>query len=133
MKKAIAIFFLMIYAFTSVGATVHMHYCMGNFVESSLTENKNATCKKCGMKEVANKKGCCKDEVKEYKLKLDQNTNNIADVVKIFSAPLFIKPIDSNNNFEFYSNISNINYCKYHPPPNIYIQNLQVLYSNFLI
>ena len=70
MKKAIAIFFLIIYGFTSVGATVHSHYCMNKFVGASLWHNSNSKCGKCGMTE-KNSKGCCKDEHKQIKLKAD--------------------------------------------------------------
>ena len=70
LKKFVAIFFLLIYGFTSVGATVHIHYCMGKYVGASLWQSKNEKCGKCGMVE-KNKKGCCKDEHKQIKLSTD--------------------------------------------------------------
>ncbi len=132
MKKIIVIFFLLVYGFTAIGATVHLHYCMGNFVEWSLKENKDSKCGKCGMKETANKKGCCKDEHKEFKIKIDQQKASIADVVKVMGTPALLTPIASYINF-IPKPIANFNYSNYHPPPDIQNQNLQVLYCTFLI
>jgi hypothetical protein len=131
-KKLIAIFFLLNYTFTAVGATVHMHYCMGNFVEWSLKENKERKCGKCGMKETANKKGCCKDEQKEFKLKIDQQKSSIADVIKVMGSAAHITPTPSYTTY-IQKPIANFNYSNYRPPPNIQNQNLQVLYCTFLI
>ena len=55
-----------------MGATVHLHYCMNEFVGWSLIQNKNEECGKCGMKEKDN--GCCKDEHKFIKNNSDQKT-----------------------------------------------------------
>ena len=91
MKKIVAISLLIIYGYTSVGATIHMHYCMNEFVgwnlRHSSTENK---CGRCGMKEM--KGGCCKDEHKQIKLSLDQNNNQIKSLLaeQIFAPALII-------------------------------------------
>ncbi len=83
------------------------------------------------MKEDAKKKGCCKDEHKEFKLKTDQQKASVADYIKVFSEPI-IKP-----EFQFYiiakSSVTKPCYNYYRPTPNIFIQNLQVLYCSFLI
>ena len=76
MKKIVAIFLLVTYGSTSVGATIHMHYCMNEFIGWNLWHSdKENVCGKCGMK---NKKGgCCKDEHKQLKLSADQNHSQV--------------------------------------------------------
>lgn len=76
MKKIVAIFFLITYGFTSVGATVHFHYCMDKFVEANLWQSKDKKCGKCGMKE-KNKKGCCKEEKKLIKIEKAQQKSTV--------------------------------------------------------
>ena len=51
----------------AMGATVHMHYCMGKLVDTSLMHDDEHLCGKCGMKKSTQKKGCCKDEQKTFK------------------------------------------------------------------
>ena len=76
MKKIAALFLLITYGFTSVGATVHVHYCMDKFVEVNLWQSKDKKCGKCGMKE-KNKKGCCKEEKKLIKIEKAQQKTTI--------------------------------------------------------
>jgi hypothetical protein len=130
-KKIVAIFFLVLYGFVSIGATLHTHYCMGQYVGTTLSENKNSKCGKCGMKEEAKKKGCCKDEHKEFKLKTDQQKASVAGFIpNIFT--LVELP-----QYQFYTiaslQVTKLCYSNYHPPPDIHNQNLQVLYCTFLI
>lgn len=76
MKKIVAIFFLITYGFTNVGATVHLHYCMDKFVGANLWHSEDNKCGKCGMTEKS-KKGCCKDEHKQIKIeKAQQKTTS---------------------------------------------------------
>jgi hypothetical protein len=130
-KKIIAIFFLVIYSFTSIGATLHEHYCMNEYVGTTMWKAENEKCGKCGMKEDASKKGCCKDEQKEFKLKTDHQKASIAEFVKIFLSPIAL------TQYEYYTitipQVTKLCYNNYHPPPDIGIQNLQVLYCTFLI
>jgi hypothetical protein len=51
----------------AMGATVHMHYCMGKLVGASLIEQDEDMCGKCGMSTKDKKKSCCKDEHKTIK------------------------------------------------------------------
>lgn len=130
MKKIAIIFLLVIYGFSSIGATVHLHYCMGKFVDWSLTEPKEDKCDKCGMKGKV-KKVCCKDEHKHFKLKTDQQKGSIVDVVNFITTPVLLTPT-AYCFFQIPVN-TKYNYNKYHPPPNLHNQNLQVLYCTFLI
>jgi hypothetical protein len=130
-KKVVAIFFLVVYGFTSLGATVHMHYCMGEYVGWNLEHKENSKCGKCGMKEDAKKKGCCKDEHKEFKLKTDQQKSSVANFENAISSPIIITPTS-------YYNLSllqaaKFTYANFYPPPNIQNIKLHVLYGVFLI
>jgi hypothetical protein len=130
-KKIIAIFFLITYGFTSIGATLHEHYCMNEYVGTTMWKATNERCGKCGMKEDASKKGCCKDEQKEFKLKTDHEKTNTAKYVKIFFLVLHTQEF-------FLFNIaiapaSKQCYTNYRPPPDIGIYDLQVLHCTFLI
>ncbi|MBC7934200.1 MAG: hypothetical protein H7Y86_02405 [Rhizobacter sp.] len=92
MTKIIAILLLVSYGSTSVGATIHMHYCMNEFVGWNLWHgDKENACGKCGMKE--KKGGCCKDEHKKLKLSADQNHNQLkAFIFEQFFTPLILTP-----------------------------------------
>lgn len=131
MKKIVAIFFLVVYGFASIGATLHTHYCMGEYVGTTLVENKNSKCGKCGMKESNKKNGCCKDEHKEFKLKTDQQKASVAGFSHIVFAPVVLPQ------YQDYKiatpHVTKLCYSNYHPPPDIHNQNLQVLYCTFLI
>src|SRR5258708_39522872 len=74
MKKFFVFILSLVYLTASTGATVHMHYCMGKLVEWGLQQDpkKKDKCSKCGMKNLANKKGCCKDEQKHIQIEKDQ-------------------------------------------------------------
>ncbi|HKB43867.1 MAG TPA: hypothetical protein VKC90_05750 [Chitinophagaceae bacterium] len=74
MKKFLVFILSLVYLTGSTGATVHMHYCMGKLVGWSLQHDskKKDKCRKCGMKNFANKKGCCKDEQKHIQIEKDQ-------------------------------------------------------------
>jgi len=70
-------FFLAILAFvyisTSIGATVHVHYCMGKLAEWGVGHKESSSCDKCGMVQSIKKtNGCCKDENKFIKNNADQ-------------------------------------------------------------
>ena len=81
---------------TAMGATVHLHYCMGKLTEWRLGDSKDDLCDTCGMKkaragEQLSKKNCCKDEFKELKLKKDQRVPENSQPVAF--APLAFTPV----------------------------------------
>lgn len=131
MKKIVAIFFVVIYGFASIGATVHTHYCMGEYVGTTLLENKGGKCGKCGMKEDAKKKGCCKDEHKEFKLKTDQQKANISNIIFVPIAPALLSSITNYNVKPLQNN--KLASSNLHPPPIIQQLRLHILYAVFLI
>jgi len=75
MKKFFTFILALLYITTSVGATVHVHYCMGKLAGWGLGHKESKTCGKCGMeKSVKKDNGCCKDENKFLKNDNDQKT-----------------------------------------------------------
>ncbi|MBI5856842.1 MAG: hypothetical protein HZB42_04250 [Sphingobacteriales bacterium] len=75
MRKFIATILAFLYITTSGGATLHMHYCMGQLANWGLGHDKSKTCGKCGMKKSDEKEnGCCRDEHKFVSNKGDQKT-----------------------------------------------------------
>ena len=68
MKKILVSILAVFYLASSVGATVHLHYCMDKFINWSLLKGGDK-CNKCGMEKDG---GCCKDENKFVKNNIDQ-------------------------------------------------------------
>jgi len=85
MKKVFATILAVIYLSTSMGATIHLHYCMGRLFSWSLVNQENKDCAGCGMPKsnssshgAAVKDGCCKDKLTQVKLDKDQQTSESA-------------------------------------------------------
>ena len=79
MKRFLATILAFIYLSTSIGATVHLHYCMGKLISWGLIYKEGKNCATCGMAKKTNdtkcvtaKMGCCKDEHKQIKTEKDQ-------------------------------------------------------------
>ena len=69
MKKILVSILAVFYLASSVGATVHLHYCMDKFINWSLLKGDGDKCNKCGMEKDG---GCCKNENKFVKNNIDQ-------------------------------------------------------------
>ncbi|WP_449401681.1 HYC_CC_PP family protein [Flavisolibacter nicotianae] len=67
MKKLVAIIMLLVYFTATTGATVTMHYCMGELRSWKLwpAGGKKEVCSICGMEK---KGGCCEDRVMMVRL-----------------------------------------------------------------
>jgi hypothetical protein len=81
MKKVFATILAVIYLSTSMGATVHLHYCMGKLFSWSLTDKDAKSCGKCGMLKTRSDggcmltgAGCCKDRQTHIQLDKNQKT-----------------------------------------------------------
>lgn len=73
MKKFIVTILAFLYITTSTGATIHLHYCMGELAQWGFEADDSTTCDKCGMAEGDEEKSnCCKDEHKFFKNNTDQ-------------------------------------------------------------
>src|SRR6187397_1448755 len=68
MKKILVSILAVFYLASTVGATVHLHYCMDKFINWNLLKGEDK-CSKCGMEKDG---GCCKDENKFVKNNIDQ-------------------------------------------------------------
>lgn len=86
MKKLIIAILSILYIGTASGATVQLHYCMGDLVKWSIGDNDSNACDNCGMEK--NGKGdndCCKDEQKQIKLEKDQKVAESFQVMQLIA------------------------------------------------
>lgn len=92
MKRILATILTLVYLTTSIGATLHLHYCMGKLVSWGLLDHKDKHCPLCGMAPKKADKhcttvntGCCKDEHKLIKADKDQKiTQSEFQLVKFY-------------------------------------------------
>ena len=80
MKKVFAGFLAFLYLSTSLGATIHLHYCMGKLISWGITNHESKRCDNCGMLKSTGQagnlmatNGCCSDRHEELKNGQDQN------------------------------------------------------------
>lgn len=76
MKKVLILIITMFYLLSAIGAPYVEHYCMGENLGISITNEHWEKCPKCGMKNNANK-GCCKDVHKTIKASEQQKTTSV--------------------------------------------------------
>ena len=132
MKNLLTILLLVLYTTSTIGATVHVHYCMGKLVGYSLRHSDVDACDKCGMKETKQKKGCCNEEHKQIKVKDEHNKANANEyVAKVFFAPSFI----THTRYVVYSEVlsNTVVTNNYHPPPLFIHNKRHIVYGVFLI
>lgn len=88
LKKFLVTILLIFYFAASTGATVHVHYCMGELISWKLwhKEDPKKKCSKCGMTE---QKGCCEDE--QHLVKMDEDHNAVQP--KLFYPDLHFQQI----------------------------------------
>jgi hypothetical protein len=99
MKRVIASILTILYLSTSMGATVHLHYCMGRLVGWGLIDHDGKDCSFCGMqkKEVPpgcslGKKNCCHDEHKLIQNNRDQKPSQGLNLAKAMALVLAAPP-----------------------------------------
>jgi hypothetical protein len=126
MKKILVSIFAVFYLASTVGATVHLHFCMDKFIDWSLLKGGDK-CNKCGMEKDG---GCCKDENKFVKNSVDQNIIGSAvelmQVLFVTSHTDFITP-------ENYSSSLIEEYPICHAPPLISAGEIYILNCDFRI
>jgi len=128
MKKILVSIFAVFYLTSTVGATLHLHYCMDKFVNWSLLKGEGDECVKCGMKKDG---GCCKDEHKVIKNNVDQNiAEPVGQSMQVLSTAALIPFI---NTFEghFSSLVERHPIC--HAPPLISAGEIYILNCVFRI
>lgn len=93
----------------SSGFAMEIHYCMGKVAGLDFYKTENEKCSRCGMK---NKKGCCNDEHKFFKL-ADAHKNVVNDqqivksiVVTIHQYNLYLLPVLPSVVMHFSGNLS---------------------------
>ncbi len=129
MKKTVVLLLMLIYGSATMGATVHLHYCMNEFVGWSLLPGADDTCGKCGMEE-KDQEGCCKDEHKQLKLKTDHQKAGVSAFFMVL-APAITTPVPDFNFQPFLQITARYSHC--HAPPDLGDIKLHVLHCVFLI
>jgi hypothetical protein len=71
LKRFVLAILSVFYLSSSIGATIHLHYCMDKLVALGLNKSDEKECSNCGMTK-AGKDGCCKDDHKHVKIESDQ-------------------------------------------------------------
>src|SRR5258705_4786737 len=95
MKRVLIAILAILYLTTSIGITLHYHYCMGKLVSWELREKTKSKCNKCGMllKSKSGDNRCCKNEWKHIKNNKDQDLSET--VAKLVGAKLLITAIQA--------------------------------------
>jgi len=107
MKKVLVSILAIIYLSTSMGATVHLHYCMGRLVSWGLADRSGNSCDFCGMRKmdasgacIVGMKNCCHEESKQIRNDKDQKTGQaffrvmkLMPVVADLALPAWVDPI----------------------------------------
>lgn len=81
MKKFIVTILAVFYLGASSGATVNIHYCMGQLIDWGISNDETDDCSNCGM-EKGNSEDCCKD--KHHKLKL-KDSPKASTIIYLFN------------------------------------------------
>jgi hypothetical protein len=136
MKKLFTSLLAILYLSTSMGATVHLHYCMGKLASWGLIDHESKNCAKCGMIKripaarcMAAKEDCCRDEHKQINSSQDQKLSP-PEYIKynIFSQAIALKEpaLENTQCFSITAEFPNTN-----APPLTGKLPLFVLYRNF--
>ena len=102
MKRLILTIIAVFYLGVSSGATVHLHYCMGQLVEWGFVSKNPDKCGKCGMK-TGTSKDCCKDEHKQVKFESNQKISENYFQLKALSIDLGFFPYRSETDLYSFS------------------------------
>ena len=138
MKKVLATILAFVYLSSSMGATIHLHYCMGKLASWGLIDHERTNCAQCGMVKKTSpshrmtaKMDCCRDEHKQIKTDKDQKLSP-AEFFKyndLSQAIAFDEP--AVHTIKAFS--VSIQYPNTNAPPLIGTLPLFVLYRNFRI
>ncbi len=100
-KRFLTTILIILYCTTITGATIQMHFCMGDLVERNFWHNDEGPCSNCGMdKEKSEKAGCCKSENEFVKTDHSQLTGEVSfTILKTFSQALPFFFLDKPEHF----------------------------------
>jgi hypothetical protein len=138
MKKFLVTILAFVYLSTSMGAIVHLHYCMGKLVSWGLIDKDSKNCLTCGMSKKSSqtgyltaKMGCCEDKQLQVKTEKDQK------LVQSESQDLKFLPEGTSGNFQtsldFYVFSITMGYPNANAPPQIGKVPVFLLNRNFRI
>lgn len=68
MKKLVVILLMVAYGAASLGATVHVHYCMDKLIELGICHNEGDVCSQKGMMKGMDYEKCCKHIYEQLKV-----------------------------------------------------------------
>ena len=136
MKKVLSVILAFVYLSTSMGATIHLHYCMGKLASWGLIDHESKNCARCGMvkkpsasRSLTTKMGCCRDEQKQIKTDKDQKLfpSEFFKYNNLLQATAQNEPaVQSERAFS-----ASIAYPNSNAPPLLDKLPLFVLYNNF--
>jgi len=121
-----------------MGATIHLHYCMGKLASWSLIDHDSKNCEQCGMiKKTADAKGiavktdCCRDEHRQIKSNQDQKSSpaEFFKYTSLFPFPAIQEPAADNTPVFTVA----IAYPNTHAPPLFGKLPRFILFRNFRI
>jgi hypothetical protein len=115
------------YSASTMGATIHLHYCMNQFAGWSFSSDKKEKCSKCGMKNT----GCCKDEKKQFKLSSEQQKAEYAQ--GLMCVPALVTPISDAYLLPTRDLLNKYTFAQIHAPPLLLKNQTQSFLSIFLI
>lgn len=113
MNRIVAIYLIILYTAFTTGMAVDIHYCAGRI--SSVTfekQNDKDGCGKC----IKEKKGCCHDEVKFFKI---DDAHSVAVVNDVPSTPIFTIAFNYFYQHDLLSNILENSILENHSPPSL--------------
>ena len=126
MKKVVASILAVFYLTSSMGATIHLHYCMDKLINWSLMKGNGDKCDKCGMKK---DEGCCKDENKFVKNNIDQKVTEPS--IQLIEMAAVATPAAFIYTSEHYFSSSIQEYSRINAPPRDYGVGIYILNSVF--
>jgi hypothetical protein len=137
-KRALVTILAFLYLSSSMGATIHLHYCMGKMISWSLIDHESDWCTTCGMHKtsggndgISSTKNCCKDEHKQIITNNDQKLTSAEFQFSRLSLEAVPVPYLSFQSISF-SSITTENPAA-HGPPVLGDKPLFLLNRNFRI
>lgn len=136
MKKVLAAILAFVYLSTSMGATIHLHYCMGKLASWGLIDHGSKNCAECGMVKktspsqcLSAKMDCCRDEHMQIKTDKDQKLFPSEFIKYNYLSPA---PALNDNSLQRIKAVSiSIEYPNTNAPPLSDKLTLFVLHRNF--
>lgn len=129
MKKVTTTILIVLYLAFTTGVIVNMHYCMDKVDSVALYQAADDVCDKCGM-HIDEAMGCCRDEVKVYKIDDDQRSAVVAFHFENIDQPLVSPSLYIETSLD---NLITPTHYFNHSPPLLSGQDLCIQHSVFRI